>query len=191
MKRVILAITGASGMIYATRLFDYLQPRTEVQVILSERGAEVLQLEAGLTATYFEKPNATVYRNSRMNVSIASGSYKTDGMVVCPASMGTVGRIATGVSTSLVDRAADVVLKEKGKLIVVPRETPMSSIHLKNLLTLDQASALIMPANPGFYHDPKTVEDVADFMVARILDHLEVEHRIQAPYEPPSKREPA
>ncbi|QPJ63026.1 MAG: UbiX family flavin prenyltransferase [Candidatus Nitronauta litoralis] len=184
MKRIVLAITGASGMIYAKRLFDQLQPRAETHVILSEHGAEVLQLELGLTAAYFEKENAEVHRNSRMNDSLASGSFKTDGMVVCPGTMGTIGRIASGVSSSLIERAADVVLKEKGKLILVPRETPLSTIHLKNLLELDQAGALILPANPGFYDNPQSVEDVADFIVARILDHLGMEHRIQEPYEP-------
>lgn len=188
MKRIILAVTGASGMLYAKRLFDCLQPRTEVHVILSDHGAEVLHIETGLKPSYFEKENVTVYRNSRMNVSLASGSWKSDGMVVCPATMGTVGRIAAGISSSLIERAADVVLKEKGKLIVVPRETPMSAIHLKNLLTLDQAGALVLPANPGFYHNPQTVEEVADFIVARILDHLGVEHRLLSPYEPEPRR---
>ncbi len=191
MKRIILAITGASGMIYARRLFDHLQPRTELHVILSEHGAEVLQIEEGLTASYFDREHVTVYRNSRMNVSLASGSWKSDGMVVCPATMGTLGRIASGVSSSLIERAADVVLKEKGKLILVPRETPLSTIHLKNLLALDQAGAHILPANPGFYHKPESVEAVADFIVARILDHLQVEHRILEPYEPKTKRKPA
>lgn len=191
MKRIVLALTGASGMVYGKRLFDHLQPRSEMHVIVSERGAEVLHLELGLTPACFEKENVTVYRNSKMNASLASGSYKTDGMVICPASMGTVGRIAAGVSGSLIERAADVVLKEKGKLIVVPRETPLSTIHLKNLLALDQAGALILPANPGFYHDPQTVEAVVDFVVARILDHLGIEHRLMAPYEPRTRREPA
>ncbi len=191
MKRFVLAITGASGMIYAKRLFDQLQSRAEVHVILSEHGAEVLNIELGLTASYFDKQNVEVHRNSRMNDSLASGSFKTDAMVVCPATMGTIGRIASGVSSSLIERAADVVLKEKGKLILVPRETPFSTIHLKNMLALDQAGALILPANPGFYENPESVEDVADFIVARILDHLGMEHRVQEPYEPRIKRKPA
>ncbi len=191
MKRFVLAITGASGMIYVKRLFDQLQSRAETHVIISERGAEVLQLELGLTADYFEKENTEVHRNARMNDCLASGSFKIDAMVVCPATMGTVGRIAAGVSSSLIERSADVVLKEKRKLILVPRETPFSTIHLKNLLALDQAGALILPANPGFYDNPQSVEDVADFIVARILDHLEIEHRIQEPYQPQVRRKPA
>ncbi len=105
-------------------------------------------------------------------------------MVVVPASMGTLGRIATGISGSLIERAADVVLKEKGKLIVVPREAPFSTIHLKNMLTLDQAGALVLPANPGFYNNPKTMDDLVDFVVARILDQLGMDHDLMQPYQP-------
>ncbi|MFQ5482676.1 MAG: UbiX family flavin prenyltransferase [Nitrospinaceae bacterium] len=187
MKRLVLAITGASGMAYARRLFDHLQPCSELHVIVSERGAEVLRLELDLTPGYFEKENVTVYRNSRMNSALASGSFKTDGMVICPATMGTIGRVAAGVSASLIERAADVVLKERTRLIVVPRETPLNTIHLKNLLALDQAGAVILPANPGFYQNPQTVNDLVDFVVARILDLLGVEHHLMRPYEPGAK----
>lgn len=184
MKRFILAITGASGVCYAKRLFDVLQSKAELHVILSERGAELLKLELDLTAAYFDKENVTVHRNSKINASIASGSFRTDGMVVVPASMGTLGRIAAGISGSLIERAADVVLKEKGKLIVVPREAPFSTIHLKNMLTLDQAGALVLPANPGFYNNPKTMDDLVDFVVARILDQLGMDHDLMQPYQP-------
>lgn len=184
MKRFVLAITGASGVCYAKRLFDYLQTRAELHVIVSQRGAELLDIELGLDAGYFAKENATVYKNSKINSPIASGSFRIDGMVVVPASMGTIGRIASGVSGNLIERTADVALKEKNKLIIVPRETPFSSIHLKNLLTLDQAGALIMPASPGFYQNPKTVDDLVDFIVSRILDRLDVEHGLLPPYEP-------
>jgi len=184
MKQFILAITGASGVCYAKRLFEVLQPKAQLHVILSERGAELLKLELDLSASYFKKENVTVHRNSKINTSIASGSFRTDGMVVVPASMGTLGRIAAGVSGSLIERAADVVLKEKGKLILVPRETPFSTIHLKNMLTLDQAGALILPANPGFYNFPKSVDDLVDFVVARILDQLGVDHDLMEPYRP-------
>ncbi|MGP0564567.1 MULTISPECIES: UbiX family flavin prenyltransferase [unclassified Nitrospina] len=182
MKRFIIAVTGASGVCYAKRLFDVLQPMAELHVVLSERGVELLKLELDLLPSYFKKENATVYKNSKINTSIASGSFKTDGMVIVPASMGTVGRIAAGISSSLVERAADVVLKEKGKLILVPREAPFSTIHLKNMLALDQAGALILPANPGFYNNPKSVEDIVDFVVARILDQLGVDQGILPPY---------
>ena len=183
MKRFILAITGASGVCYAKRLFDVLKDRAELHVIFSERGAELLNLELGLNSSYFSGDNVTLYKNSKINTCIASGSFRTDGMIVVPASMGTIGRIVSGVSTTMVERAADVILKEKRKLIIVPRETPFSTIHLKNLLTLDQAGAHILPASPGFYSGQKTFEDLVDFVVARILDQLNIEQDLMDPYQ--------
>ncbi|MCL0046144.1 UbiX family flavin prenyltransferase [Nitrospinaceae bacterium] len=183
MKRLILAITGASGACYAKRLFDVLKDRSELHVVISDRGIELLKLELGLKTSYFSGDNVTLYKNSKINTCIASGSFHTDGMVIVPASMGTVGRIASGVSTTMVERAADVILKEKRKLIIVPRETPFSTIHLKNLLTLDQAGAHILPASPGFYSGQKTFEDLVDFVVARILDQLNIEQGLMDPYQ--------
>ena len=183
MKRLILAITGASGACYANRLFDVLKDRSELHVVISDRGIELLKLELSLKTSYFSGENVTLYKNSKINTCIASGSFHTDGMVIVPASMGTVGRIASGVSTTMVERAADVILKEKRKLIIVPRETPFSTIHLKNLLTLDQAGAHILPASPGFYSGQKTFEDLVDFVVARILDQLNIEQGLMDPYQ--------
>ena len=183
MKRLILAITGASGACYAKRLFDVLKDRSELHVVISDRGIELLKLELDLKTSYFSGDNVTLYKNSKINTCIASGSFQTDGMVIVPASMGTVGRIASGVSTTMVERAADVILKEKRKLIIVPRETPFSTIHLKNLLTLDQAGAHILPASPGFYSGQKTFEDLVDFVVARILDQLNIEQGLMDPYQ--------
>ena len=183
MKRLILAITGASGACYAKRLFDVIKDRSELHIVISDRGIELLKIELGLKASYFSGDNVTLYKNSKINTCIASGSFHTDGMVIVPASMGTVGRIASGVSTTMVERAADVILKEKRKLIIVPRETPFSTIHLKNLLTLDQAGAHILPASPGFYSGQKTFEDLVDFVVARILDQLNIEQDLMDPYQ--------
>ena len=183
MKRLILAITGASGACYAKRLFDVLKDRSELHIVISDRGIELLKLELDLKTSYFSGDNVTLYKNSKINTCIASGSFHTDGMVIVPASMGTVGRIASGVSTTMVERAADVTLKEKRKLIIVPRETPFSTIHLKNLLTLDQAGAHILPASPGFYSGQKTFEDLVDFVVARILDQLNIEQGLMDPYQ--------
>ena len=183
MKRLILAITGASGACYAKRLFDVIKDRSELHIVISDRGIELLKIELGLKASYFSGDNVTLYKNSKINTCIASGSFHTDGMVIVPASMGTVGRIASGVSTTMVERAADVILKEKRKLIIVPRETPFSTIHLKNLLTLDQAGAHILPASPGFYSGQKTFEDLVDFVVARILDQLNIEQGLMDPYQ--------
>ena len=183
MKRLILAITGASGACYAKRLFDVLKDRSELHVVISDRGIELLKLELGLKTSYFSGDNVTLYKNSKINTCIASGSFHTDGMVIVPASMGIVGRIASGVSTTMVERAADVILKEKRKLIIVPRETPFSTIHLENLLALDQAGAHILPASPGFYSGQKTFEDLVDFVVARILDQLNIEQGLMDPYQ--------
>lgn len=184
MKRFILAITGASGVCYAKRLFDILRPQSELHVIVSDRGQELLKLELNLKLEYFSGDRVTVYKNSRINAAIASGSFQSDGMVVAPASMGTIGRIAAGISETLIERAADVVLKEKRKLIVVPRETPFSTIHLKNLLAIDQAGGLVLPASPGFYQGPNSVENLVDFIVARILDQLGVAQDLIKPYQP-------
>ena len=184
MKRFILAITGASGACYAKRLFDILRSQSELHVIVSDRGQELLKLELNLKLEYFSGDRVTVYKNSRINAAIASGSFQSDGMVVVPASMGTIGRIAAGISETLIERAADVVLKEKRKLIVVPRETPFSTIHLKNLLAIDQAGGLVLPASPGFYQGPNSVDNLVDFIVARILDQLGVAQDLIKPYQP-------
>lgn len=184
MKRFIFAITGASGVYYAKRLFDRLRAEAELHVVVSQRGAQLLSIELGLDASYFSGDNVVVYDNQRIDAPIASGSFPVDGMVVVPASMGTIGRIAGGISETLIERAADVVLKEKNKLIVVPRETPLSSIHLKNLLALDHAGAVILPASPGFYHKPETLDDLVDFIVARIFKHLGMDQNIVPPYKP-------
>lgn len=170
-------------MCYARRLFDCLRSHAELHVIVSERGAELLNIELGLKVSYFDGENVTVYKNSRINTSIASGSFPVDAMIILPASMGTIGRIASGVSETLIERVADVTLKEKRKLIVVPRETPFSTIHLKNLLTLDQAGALVMPASPGFYQGQKSMDDLVDFMVARIMDQIGMAQDLMPPYK--------
>jgi 4-hydroxy-3-polyprenylbenzoate decarboxylase len=183
MKRFVLCVTGASGVCYARRLFDCLRSHAELHVIVSERGAELLNIELGLKVSYFAGENVTVYKNSRINTSIASGSFPVDAMIILPASMGTIGRIASGVSETLIERVADVTLKEKRKLIVVPRETPFSTIHLKNLLTLDQAGALVMPASPGFYQGQKSMDDLVDFMVARIMDQIGMAQDLMPPYK--------
>ncbi|MBT5027682.1 MAG: UbiX family flavin prenyltransferase [Nitrospinaceae bacterium] len=184
MKRIVLAITGASGVCYAKRLFDCLKNHADIHVIISDRGAELLNLELGLVPSYFSGERVTLHKSSRMNSSIASGSFKVDAMVVVPASMGTIGRLSAGISGTLIERVADVMLKEKRKLILVPRETPFSTIHLKNLLALDQAGALILPASPGFYQGQNSLESLIDFVVARILDQMDMEQNLLEPYEP-------
>jgi len=169
--RILVAITGASGSLYAQRLLDHLDPQAhEVHVVLSRYAQVVLaeELPAGLRLP----AGVTQHGVKSMHVPFASGSNPLDAMVVIPCSLGTLGRIAHGVSEDLLLRAADVMLKERKKLILVPRETPISLVHVKNFELLLLAGATILPANPSFYTHPKTVEQVVDTVVARVLDHL-------------------
>ncbi len=132
-----------------------------------------------------EPPNVQVHHYKDLEVSIASGSYRHDGMAVCPCSGGTIGRIACGASSNLIERAADVCLKERRRLVLVPREAPLSEIHLENMLRLTRAGAIILPASPGFYSGTPTVEGLVDFVVSRVLDHLGVENSLMARYGEP------
>jgi 4-hydroxy-3-polyprenylbenzoate decarboxylase len=169
--RILVAITGASGSLYAQRLLDNIDPQAhEVHVVLSNYAQAVIseELPGGLRLP----PGAKMHGLKSMNVPFASGSNPFDAMVVIPCSMGTLGRIAHGISDDVLLRAADVMLKERRKLILVPRETPLSLVHLKNFKLLLLAGATLIPANPSFYTLPKTVEQVADTVVARVLDHL-------------------
>ena len=171
--RILVAITGASGALYAQRLLDNLDPAThEVHVVLSAYAQVVLseELPGGLRLP----PGVRACPLKSMNTPFASGSNPPDAMVVIPCTMGTLGRIAHGLSEDVLLRSADVVLKEKKKLILVPRETPLNLVHLKNLELLLLAGATILPANPSFYTCPQSVEQVADTVVARVLDHLGV-----------------
>ena len=177
MTRILVAITGASGALYAQRLLDNLDPRQhELHVVLSNYAKQVIaeELPGGLRL-----PDGAVSHNIKsMNAPFASGSNPPDAMVVIPCTMGTLGRIAHGYSEDVLLRAADVVLKERKQLILVPRETPFSLVHVKNMELLLLAGATILPANPGFYAGPKTVEDVVDTVVARVLDHLGVPQKL-------------
>ncbi len=176
--RLIVAITGASGSLYAQRLLDALDPAEhEIHLLLSRYAPAVVQeeLPEGLRL----KSGVRQHGLRSMNVPFASGSNTADAMVVIPCSMGTLGRIAHGVSDDVLLRAADVMLKERRRLILVPRETPLNLIHLRNLELLFLAGATILPANPSFYSRPATVEAVVDTVVARVLDHLGVSHALQ------------
>jgi flavin prenyltransferase len=171
--RILVAITGASGALYAQRLLDNLDPKThEIHVVMSNYAQAVLaeELPSGLRL----RDGVKTHGLKSMNVPFASGSNPFDAMVVIPCTMGTLGRIAHGYSEDVLLRAADVMLKERKKLILVPRETPLSLIHVKNFELLLLAGATLIPANPSFYTNPKTVEQVADTVVARVLDHLGV-----------------
>ena len=180
--RIIVAITGASGALYAQRLLDNLDARQHaVHLIVSRYAREVLaaELPGGLRVA----EGVVAHEPDGMNAPFASGSNAGDAMVVIPCTMGTLGRIAHGVSDDLLLRAADVMLKERKKLILVVRETPLNLVHLKNMELLLLAGAVILPANPSFYSRPATVEQVVDTVVARVLDHLGIAHQLAARWQ--------
>ena len=177
--RVVVAITGASGAVYAQRLLDCLDVRQhQVHLLMSRYAAEVVaeELPGGLRLA----EGVVSHALDDMNAPFASGSNAPDAMVVIPCSMGTLGRIAHGLSGDLLQRTADVVLNEHRKLILVPRETPLNLVQIKNLELLALAGAILLPANPSFYSRPRTAEDVADTVVARVLDHLGIAHQLVA-----------
>jgi flavin prenyltransferase len=177
---IVLAITGASGAPYGVRLLEVLAgARVPLWLIVSSHGWRLLKQECGIgtlprlkRATGGDWSSVTEFSDEDRGAKPASGSQPTAGMVVCPCSMGTVSAIAQGSSRSLIERAADVTLKERRKLIVVPRETPLSLIHLRNLVQLTEAGGVVIPAAPGFYHRPTRVAELLDFIVQRVLDQL-------------------
>lgn len=187
-RPIVMAVTGASGAPYAVRLLESLvECGHPVSLIVSDHGRRLLETEMGIAsvAALRERVGATrwdatvhVYDDRDRGAAPASGSALSAGMVICPCSMGTISAVAVGASRSLVERAADVTLKERRRLIVVPRETPYSAVHLENMLSLTRAGAVVMPASPGFYHRPASVDDLVAFIVARVLDHLGVEHAL-------------
>jgi len=192
-NRITLAITGASGAPYALRLLEaLLAQQQEVLLLISNAARVVFATEEniklpgspdGIQAELCKRFNTRaeqlkVYGKEEWFSPVASGSAAPKRMVVCPCSTGTLSAISTGASDNLIERAADVVLKEKGQLILVPREMPLNTIHLQHMLNLSQLGATIMPAAPGFYHNPKSIQDLVDFVVARILDHLGLEQTL-------------
>ena len=190
---VTLALTGASGMPYGVRLLEcLLKAGVSVYLLYSQAAQIVAKQEMDLAlpgrvrevedffAHKFEAADGQlrVFGREEWFAPVASGSNPADAMVICPCSMGTLAAVACGLADNLIERAADVMLKEQRQLILVPRETPFSAIHLENMLRLSRAGAVILPANPGFYHHPTRLEDLVDFVVARVLDLLRVEHQL-------------
>lgn len=171
---IVVAVTGASGAVYARRLIEALGERADV--ILSRDAEAVIKFETGLAPKEFTEGARRVYRGDDLAAPPASGSHRFSALVVVPCSGTTVAKIASGIADNLVTRAAAVALKERRTLILVPRETPMSAIALENLLKLAHLGAVVLPPAPGFYGKPKGVGDLVDFVVGRILDHLGVEH---------------
>jgi len=193
MKTVTLALTGASGMPYAMRLLEMLLAGGHTVYLVYSQAAQFVaaqEMQLALPAKpaearrqlieqfHCQPQQLQVFAREDWMAPIASGSGAVDAMVVCPCTMGALAAIANGLSDNLIERAADVMLKEGRKLILVPREAPFSAIHLENMLKLARMGAVILPPNPGFYHQPKTVGDLVDFVVAKILDQLGVEHRL-------------
>ncbi len=191
-ERISIAITGASGVQYSLRLIEVLLASGyPLNIIISKAALLVFAMEMDiqlgnqpqvqkerlLSLVKCNDPSLVeVYGIEDWSAPMASGSNVSKAMVIVPATTGTLSAVATGQSNNLIERAADVMMKERKPLVIVLRETPFNAIHLKNMLTLTEAGAIVMPANPGFYHMPKTVEDIIDFMVARILDQLNIEH---------------
>lgn len=184
----VMGVTGASGAPYAVRLLQCLAASGEkVQLIVSSHGMRLLSTEMDISSIDQLRDAAggdswdssvTVFSNDDRGAPPASGSALSSGMVVCPCSMGTLSAISVGASRSLIERAADVALKERRKLVLVPRETPLSAIHLQNMLRLSRAGAVVLPAAPGFYGRPQQISELVDFVVARVLDQLGVEHQL-------------
>lgn len=193
-QTVCLALTGASGMPYGLRLLEcLLQADCRVQLLYSQAAQIVARQEmnfelpsrpadakAALISRFpaVDRDKLQVFGREEWFAPVASGSNPPDAMVICPCSMGTLAGIAQGLSDNLIERAADVVLKEGRKLVIVPRETPFSAIHLENMLRLNRAGAVILPPSPGFYHHPQSVQDIIDFVVARMLDQIRVPHQL-------------
>jgi 4-hydroxy-3-polyprenylbenzoate decarboxylase len=183
---VVLALTGASGAPYGVRLLEVLaRNQVPVWLIASEHGLRLLREECAIdsldglrAATGGDWSSIVVYPDEDRGALPASGSRRTRGMVICPCSMGTLAAVALGTSRSLVERAADVTLKERRKLILVPRETPLSLVHLRNMVTVAEAGAVVVPASPGFYNRPGQVSELIDFVVQRVLDQLDLEIEI-------------
>lgn len=188
---IILGVTGASGAPYARRLLDCLarQP-LHVHLVVSPPGREVLAAELGVRSRTVrdilgrDADNVTLYSPRNIGARIASGSFLTRGMVVCPCSAHTLGAVASGLADNLITRAAMVTLKESRRLVLVPREMPLGAIELENMLRASRGGAIICPACPGFYANPRTVDDLVDFVVARVLDLLGVPHALDTRWKP-------
>lgn len=193
-KRLIVAMTGASGAPYALCLLEeLLKQNHEVHLLVTEAGWRVLkeehqwqieERERNFTRRFGHLPGQLIYYPIKdIGAPIASGSFVCDAMVVIPCTMGTLAKIAHGVSSNLLERAADVMLKERRPLIIVPRETPLSSIHLENMLKLSQMGAVILPAMPAFYSKPTQIKDMVNFVTGKVLDVLKIEHELFQPWE--------
>lgn len=189
MENIIIAITGASGVVYGQRLLQLLcRKRYTIHLVISDAAALIIRHELGINLHHdnqnfqefigYATDNIIFYKNSDIGTTIASSRYSVKAMAIVPCSMNTLCSIAHGISNNLIQRAASVTIKERRKLVLVPRETPLSSVHLEAMIKLSSAGACILPAMPGFYHNPKTIADQVDFVVAKILDVLDIKHTL-------------
>jgi 4-hydroxy-3-polyprenylbenzoate decarboxylase len=177
--KIVIGFSGASGIIYGIRLIEVLHSiNIETYLIISEWAKKNIEIETDKTLEYVKSLSSVNYDNFRLDASVSSGSFLHDGMVIVPCSMKSLSSIANGYDDTLISRAASVTLKESRKLIIVPRETPLSRIHLENMIKLQQAGAIILPAMPGFYHNPSTIEEIVDHLVGKILDQLNIKHEL-------------
>jgi 4-hydroxy-3-polyprenylbenzoate decarboxylase len=175
--KIVIGFSGASGIIYGIRLLEVLHS-IDIQtfLIVSEWAKKNIEIETDKTLEYVKSLSSINYDNFKLDASVSSGSFLHDGMVIVPCSMKSLSSIANGYDDTLISRAASVTLKESRKLILVPRETPLSRIHLENMIKLQDAGAIILPAMPGFYHKPSTINEIVDHLVGKILDQLKITH---------------
>lgn len=175
--KIVIGFSGASGIIYGIRLLEILHSiNFQTYLIISEWAKKNIEIETDKTLEYVKSLSSVNYDNFKLDASVSSGSFLHDGMVIVPCSMKSLSSIANGYDDTLISRAASVTLKESRKLIIVPRETPLSRIHLENMVKLQEAGAIILPAMPGFYHKPSTIEEIIDHLVGKILDQLNIKH---------------
>jgi 4-hydroxy-3-polyprenylbenzoate decarboxylase len=181
IKKLIIGITGTTGVIYGVKMVEYLHDNhddIETFLVISDVAKKILTVETSTTSDALSKKASHSFDPEDIAAPIASGSFLTDGMIIIPCSMKTLAAVATGYSDNLIARAADVVLKERRKLVVVPRETPLSTIHLKNMLTVSRAGAIVLPPVPAFYYEPKTIDEVINYTIGKVLDVLGIEHQL-------------
>ena len=181
--KVVVAISGASGAILALTLLKNLN-KEDVVLIASNNAEKILQSETGTKLEELSSYASRIYANDRMDVDIASGTYNFDAMVIVPCSTSTLAKIACGIGDNLITRVASIALKEHRKLIIVPRETPLSTVTLKRMYELSSYGAVILPPVPAFYLGQRTVEDISNYIAGKILDQLGIEHNLYAPYSP-------
>lgn len=186
--RLLVGVTGGSGVIYAIRLLEVLKKlKVESHLIMTTAARQTIVLETERKVTEVEALASKEYRFNDITAAPASGTFRTDGMVVIPCSMKTLGGIASGYADNLVLRAAETTLKERRPLVLVPRETPLTIIHLENMLRVARAGGIMVPAMPGFYNRPKSLNDIVDHLVGKVLDLFDIEHDLYEPWSGPKR----